>query len=229
LKKNVNIDIQPDIICSPCGYNGFYQLGICHYIKNNFYHENKTKLGFSSGSWVTLFMCLKNEYSTECIRRMFIHTKKSCLLTQLPNIFKSVISKYEYNDFNISKLYIGMTNIHKKNIYVHNEFLTLNDCIQCCIGSSFVPYVTYKEFIYFYKHKFVIDGGVYYKNYIKNIDKTKVLVINSSLFRENYKKRHEIFKGFIKPKCSLYDLYVKGYNNARKNHAYLKQYFHSDS
>jgi hypothetical protein len=229
LKKNITIDLKPDIVISPGGFNGFYQLGICHYIKNNFDYSNKKIIGFSSGSWAGLFLCLNHERTNECVRKIFSKIRDICPLHTMPAIFQKSIEDYDYSDFNISNLNIGMTNVHTKSIYVHNEFLTVKNCIDCCIGSSFVPYVTYKDFFYFYNHKCVVDGGFYYKNYLKTVDTNKTLVINYKLFRPKYNVHHRPFVGFVKPNRTLYQLYLLGYNNARNNHDYLKRYFHSDS
>jgi len=229
LKKNIKVDITPDIVLSPGGYNGFYQLGICHYIKNHFTLDDKKILGFSAGSWAGLFLCLNNEKSNECVKNIFKQINKCCPLHKLPGIFKRAIQTYNYSDFDIKNLNIGMTNVHEKKIFIHNKFLTIADCINSCIGSSFVPYVTYNDLVYFYKHTLVVDGGVYYKNFIKHIDTNKTLVINTKLFRPNYNKTGYIFMGFKKPKRSLYELYLLGYNNARNNHEYLNKYLHSGS
>jgi len=229
LKKNVSIDFKPDIIISPGGYNGFYQLGVCHYIKNNFEFSTKKILGFSSGSWAGLFMSLHNKHSNECIKNIFKQIDKCCPLPNMPGIFQNAIDKYNYSDFNIDKLHIGVTNVHSTTIEIHNQFLTIKDCTDCCIGSSFVPYVTYKDLFYFYKHKCVVDGGVYYKKYCDQIDENKILVINYKIFRPHFNKSKKLFVNFRKPKRSLYQLYLLGYKNAQLNHDYLQRYFHSVS
>jgi hypothetical protein len=229
LKKDVIIDFNPDIILSPGGYNGFYELGICHYIKNNFTFDDKKILGISAGSWAGLFLCLNKENSNECLKNIFKQINKCCPLHKMSSIFKKGIKKYKYSDFNISNLHIGMTDLFNKNMYIHKHFLSKDDCVKACIGSSFVPYLTYNDLLYFYNNKCVVDGGFFYKNYMKNIDKNKILVINSKLFRPNYNVKGDNYIGFKKPKMNLYDLYLLGYSNARNNHKYLKIYLHSDS
>ena len=106
--------------------------------------------------------------------------------------------------------------------------MNINDCTNSCIGSSCVPFVTYNDIFYFYNHKPVVDGGLCYKNYIKKINTDKVLIIKPSTFKKHNRYFKSIYS-FIKPKRSLYDLYINGYNDAKKNHEYLKKYFHSDS
>jgi hypothetical protein len=229
LKKDIIIDFKPDIILSPGGYNGFYELGICHYIKNNFTFDNKKIIGISAGSWAGLFLSLNKEHSNECVKNIFKQINKCCPLPKMPGIFKKAIETYKYSDFDMNNLHIGMTDLHDKNLYIHNKFLSIDDCIKSCIGSSFVPFVTYNDLLYFYNHKCVVDGGLFYKRYMKNIDKNKTLVINSKLFRPKYNVEGDDYIGFKKPKMNLYDLYLLGYNNARNNHDYLKNFFYSDS
>jgi len=122
LKKKIKVEFTPDIVLSPGGYNGFYQLGICHYIKNHFTFNDKKIIGFSAGSWAGLFLCLHKDKSNECVRNIFKQINKCCRLSKIPSILKNAIEKYDYSDFNIKNLNIGMTNVHKKNIYIHNDF-----------------------------------------------------------------------------------------------------------
>ena len=226
-RYNVDVDLKPDIIISPGGYTGFYQLGICHYIKNNFEYSNKKIFGFSAGSWAGIFLCLKHSLSNKCIRRIFKQTGYCCPLPKFPIYFKNSMARMKDSDFDLSNLYVGMTNINNKSMYIKNNFLNVHDCIQSCIGSSFVPLVTYNDIFYFYNHKSVVDGGLCYRKYIKTIDQDKILVISPSLFKTN--KKRTLIRGLFKPNRSLYDLYLLGYHNARKNHDYLAKYFHSDS
>jgi len=228
-KNKVNEIVEPDILIGPGGYRGFYQLGICHYIKNHFDYSKKKIVGFSSGSWASLFLCLDNKYSNECLRNVFKQFKYSCKLTKLPTVFRNAISKFNESDFNLSNLYVCMTNSTNNTLFIKNNFLNINDCTNSCIGSSFVPLVTYNDIFYFYNNKPVIDGGICFKNYIKKINQDKVLLIRPSTFKDKNPKYFVTIRGFIKPKTSLYHLYVLGYQNARKNHDYLKKYFHSDS
>ena len=50
-----------DIIIEPGGNYGFYTLGICHFIRNNYNIKNKKIIGFSSGSWNVIFLSIKNK------------------------------------------------------------------------------------------------------------------------------------------------------------------------
>ena len=111
----------PDIIISPGGRFGMYNLGICHYIKNNFNIENKKILGFSAGAWNSLFMCLKKEYINCIIKKAFKH--KDLKVSQLLNQIKNIVKEYKIEDFNIKNLYIAIS--HFNNLSIYNKFLTL--------------------------------------------------------------------------------------------------------
>lgn len=222
-----DLDVKPDIVIGPGGYNGFYQLGICHYIKNHFNYSDKKIYGFSAGSWAGLFLCLKKHKTNECIRKIFKNIKYTSTLPQISNSIKLSLAEFKDDDFNLSNLYVCMTQFNNNNLYVKNDFLSLNDCVNSCGASSFVPFITYNELFYFYNHKLVVDGGMCYNKCIKTIDTKKTLMITRYLFKK--KPHFKAFLGFKKPKMNLYDLYLLGYRNAQKNHDELKKYFHSDS
>jgi hypothetical protein len=212
-------NIIPDIVISPGGRYGMYSLGICHYIKNNFNIKNKKIVGFSSGSWNGLFMCMKKKYINSALREGFKINNVSIPIMLKKTI--NIVKKYTINDFNIKNLYIGSSHFNKHMIY--NKFITIDDVIRCCVSSSFVPFITYNDIIYFYKNKLSFDGGFYYKNYKKTLP-SSTLIISFRMFGRH--KNLNIFKEQLnKYKPTAYQLYIKGYHDAVKNHDYFKKYF----
>jgi hypothetical protein len=207
-----------DIVVGPGGRYGTYTLGVCHYIKNNFDISNKKILGFSSGSWNSLFMCMKKEYVTAALKRSFALSKEPIpiMLKKTVDIFKS----YSIDNFDIDNLYVATSSFNKTVIY--NKFLSLDEVIRCCTSSSFIPGITYKDIIYFYKQRPTIDGGLHYKKYIKTLT-PKTLVVNFKMFGR-YKHINMMKEQFKKYKPSAYFLYIKGYQDAKKNHAYFEKY-----
>jgi hypothetical protein len=222
LPYKVNNDIIPDIIICPGGRYGAYHLGICHYIKNNFNISNKKIVGFSVGSWNSLFMAIDNKYNNESLRKIFrIKSKK------IPDLLKKTkdsIECYTINDYNLKNIYIASTTIEGLTIY--NNFLTLDDVTRCCTASSFIPYLTYNDMFYFYKNKLSFDGGMYCKKYInsKKTSNPNPLVITYKMFGR-YENMNILKDLTNKTKPSSYQLYIKGYNDAIKNHEYLKSFF----
>lgn len=222
IKKNT-IYIEHDIVYDTGGYYGFYQLGIVHYIKNNFNYSDKTSLGISAGSWLSLFMCLDKEDTTIFLKKIFNNIDYICPIQKLPALFKNIINNIPYDKIDLKNMNILVTDINNLKMVIHNNFLSLEDAMNCCMASSFVPFVTYKDLFYFYKHKSCIDGGLFKKLYFKIKNPEKTLVIKYKMFGR-YNKYIPL-KPFIKPKRSLYELYLLGYHDASKNHSYLQKYF----
>lgn len=216
--------VDVDIVISPGGRYGMYNLGICHYIKNHFDIKNKKIIGFSAGSWNALFMSIKKEYMNDILRKTFKLNKDN-----LPNMLKkskNIVDEYNIEDFDIKNVYIGTSvcNLLCNQLVIHNNFLTIEDATRCCVSSSFIPFLTYNDLFYFYKNKLSFDGGLFYKKYIKTLSST-TLVIGFKMFgrHTNQKIYKELYK---KNKMSVYQLYIKGYHDASKNHKYFAKFLH---
>jgi hypothetical protein len=221
-KKNSQNKLNYNVVYNTGGYYGFYQLGVCHYIKNNFNYKDKSCVGISAGAWLSLFMNLDKEYTNAFLLKLFKNLNRTTPIYKLPSIFKSSAEPF-VNNISIKNINILVTNLSEVTYKIHNKFLSVNDIIECCTASSFVPFVTYKELFYFYNHKMVVDGGLFKKIYINEIDTDKTLIIKYDMFGRF--KQFKLFKCFRRPKYSSYELYLLGYKDASKNHAYLQKYF----
>jgi hypothetical protein len=213
--------IDADILIAPGGYKCIYTIGICHYIKNNFKQQIKSKkiIGFSGGAFAALLMRTSKEKANELLNCLFsLDSPRVSMPKFLNNIVDTLNKKFNYDDFDLSGTQIGVTT--SSGLKCYDTFLTMEDLTLCCKCSSFVPFVTQNEMFLVYKNHLTLDGGIYYKQ-LKNIKKEK-LVISSSMFGRYTKN---MLQGFYKPKCSYYQLYMYGYHDARKNHDMLKQYF----
>jgi len=211
-----------DIVISPGGRYGMYNLGICHYIKNNFDIKNKKILGFSAGAWNALFMSIKNEHMNDILRKTFKMNKDN--LSNMLKKSKNIVDKYNIQDFDIKNVYIGTSicNLFHNQLVIHNNFLTIEDVTRCCVSSSFIPFLTYNDLFYFYKNKLSFDGGLFYKKYIKTLPPT-TLVIGFKMFGRHTNQK--IYKElYTKNKMSVYQLYIKGYHDASKNHKYFENF-----
>lgn len=216
-----HIDIEPDIIYNTGGYYGFYQLGICHYIKNNFEYKNKIALGISAGSWINLFMSLDNNKSKDFLNNLFKKIPHDCPIYKLPKLFTYITQYYNYEDFDVSSINIAVTDMGERKMNIYNNFLTLDEIIRCCTASSFIPFVTYNDLFFFYKNKLSVDGGFYKRFYLNHIDASKTLIIKFNMFN---RFKWYPFISFFKPKHSFYELYTMGYNDAIKNRSHLEKY-----
>lgn len=223
-RKMKNHMFKPDIIIAPCGLYGLYNLGICHYIKNHFVLKNKKIAGISSGSFNAIFLCLNKNASKIMLKELF----------RLNNLFDKNIKSYAKNvlismnkNFKIDdikkdrELHIGLS--HPNDLVFYHDFKSMEQLMHCCMGSSFIPGLTHKSLIYFYEHRYTLDGAVWYKHYKKYINKEKTLVISPKIFNR-YGHQNIIYDSFFKKDFQLYQMYINGYHDAKKNHNYFKQY-----
>jgi hypothetical protein len=195
------------ISISPSGYFGFYTLGICAYIHEHYDTSNYLFTGTSSGAWNCFFMMLKNKKELSNMIRIIINndnykTKNSC---QILHILKKVLlNHYTTNDFDLQRLFIGVTTIQQTNIYT--DFESIQDALDCCISSSNVPFITGSIF-HRYRNAFSYDGIFSSSPYLS---KSSILHIHPNIWGQNEKLTFQLFK---KDCFNLQQLYEKGYQD----------------
>jgi hypothetical protein len=167
----INLDFKPDIIIKPAGRYGYYMAGICHYIKNHFDIRNKKILGFSAGAWSGLILSIKKEHMNMIISDFIQNTTDSDKINIMMKKIKNTFQKYPLSMYEIENLYIATTNLSKRELSVHHDFLSIEEITRCCEASSFIPGITYKDMFYFYQNNLSLDGGVLFKKFFKKIEK----------------------------------------------------------
>ena len=220
MKKKYKIPVcKADIILSPGGIKGPYNIGICLYLKNHFVLTDKKIVGFSSGSINNLFLALNKEKNNEFLKTLIKIKLNNDIKGFLKKTTQCIGSNFTEKDFDLTRVNIGVT--HSDGLHIYNNFLNLNDVLNCCISSSFIPLITYNDLLYFYKYKLSLDGGAFYKTYIKD---SQALLINHYMFKR-YKKNSISDIKILNPKnLNLYQMYLNGYNDARNNHSYFLRY-----
>jgi len=217
--------IQPlevDIILSPGGFKGIYMIGICHYVKTHFPIQEKSIAGFSCGSFNALFMRLNPELDHVFLRHLFAMDLRSSIHKLLTDTISTLHDHFDFEDFDLrQKTQMGVSTW--KGLELFHDFSSMQDLIACCKSSSFIPFVTQRDVLLFYKNKMTFDGGFCYKRIKKN-KKKETLLITSSMFGR-YKE--SMIAGVKRPKCSYYQLYLYGYRDAQKNHSFFEPYFKS--
>lgn len=76
----------------------------------------------------------------------------------------------------------------------------------------------------FYKSKLTLDGGVFYRDVKKK--EMETLFIDPVMFGRYKPSR---LAGLVTPTISMYQMYLNGYHDARKNHSYFERYFQDSS
>jgi hypothetical protein len=220
-KKKYKIpECDADIIFAPAGIKAPYNFGICHYLKNHFDLTHKKMVGFSSGSLINLLMTMEKEKTSEFLKKLMKIKLNDDIKAYLKKTIHTIQKEFTENDFNLNLLNVGVT--HSDGLYVYNNFSNLKDALECCTSSSFIPFITYKDLLYFYKYKLCLDGGVFYNAYKKK--KNDVLIINHYMFKRYKKTNVSNLNMFISKHINVYQMYLNGYNDARNNHDYFLKY-----
>lgn len=214
---------------TPGGLRGFYNLGTCVYIKENFDTSNYIYSGASAGAWNGLMMTYKHnphEFAMKILDSMNENNKlKSVYDTQL-YLKTQLLNKYKEEDFDLDRLMIGVTCIKETEIFtnIYTEFEDLEDAIDCCIASSSIPFIT-SMCESNYRDEISLDGGFSYDPYLS---KETVLEIgpdmwNDDRYLQQKSKRNDLYKMFFynNNNVNFYELYIKGYNEADANKEFL--------
>ena len=91
-----------------------------------------------------------------------------------------LLTNYREEDFDLSKLFIGVTTFKglRPNINIYSDFENLEDAINCCIASSHIPFVT-GGLTNKYNDLFSFDGG--FSNY-PYLNTSRIIHINPSIW-----------------------------------------------
>ena len=239
LKNNTFIQDKRLISISPGGYKGFYQMGICSFIKENYSNELRNYIfsGASAGAWNSLFMTFQKEHGTLVEKILDKNIKKQKNLQQTEYKLKELIlSSYNDADFDLNRLFIGVTTIndnYKLQTNIFSDFDNLEDAVDCCIASSHIPFIT-GSFTNKYHNMNTYDGGFSSYPYL-NVKKS-VLHISPNIWNEDKTNRKNIpifLKNiddyttiFSRNKYDFNELYNKGFTNAQKNKEFLDSIFY---
>ena len=220
------------ITVSPGGFKGFYLLGILTFIKETYETNDLIYSGASAGAWNSLFMCYKGNSFPFIYNLLDNNIKKSKSILELEYFIKyKLLSNYNDDDFDLNKLFIGVTTIQnlipRTNIF--SDFDTLEDAINCCVASSHIPFIT-GGITNKYHNMFTFDGGFSKYPYL---DRERLIHISPSMWnnadkvevntiKKNMKKYSEIFSI---SKNNLLELFDDGYYDAKKNKQYLDTIF----
>ena len=222
------------ITISPGGFRGFYMLGLCKYLKENYELKDYVFSGASAGAWNSLFLSLK-ENDDDFINYIFDidYTNVKSLQLIEENVKKAVLNNYKTEDFKLDKVYIGTT-VWKKfrfRTVIYNDFSDLEDAINCCIGSSHIPFVTGNLF-YKYRNLLTFDGGFSKYPYVDG--KYADVHITPSYWEDRKKNKlsqpanlniKDYTTLFSKKEHDLKIMYLQGYKDAKNNRHVLDSLF----
>jgi len=218
------------ISLSPGGYKGFYVLGICKFIKENYQLDNYVFSGASAGAWNSLMLCFKHDMNDIIKIILDSNLEKSSSIHEIEKSIKKIIlNKYTADDFDLNRLYVGVTIIdnYKTNTTIYSEFENLEDALESCIASSHIPLVT-GGLINFYRNIMTFDGGFSKYPYL-NTSKS-VLHIHPNMWNHfsNTTGKFNITDYttlFSKSKYPFHEMIHNGYVDSKKNKDILDKVF----
>ena len=113
LENNEILENKKIISISPGGYKGFYLSGVCSYIKENYDLTDYVFTGASAGAWNSLIMTYKKNTKKLIYDILDIDTNKKSL-PEIEYILKyKILKNYNTCDFDLDKLFIGLTTLDK--------------------------------------------------------------------------------------------------------------------
>jgi hypothetical protein len=248
-----NYKIPKKMICiSPGGFKGFYLTGIIAFIKDNYDISDYIFSGASAGSWNALILAFKGNVHTFLDKILGNKTKisKEEKINDFElNIKRKVLENFNNSEFELNKIYIGVTTIHPNGLriplkihddFLHNHknnsayfirtsifhnFTNLEDVLDCCIASSHVPLIT-GGLINKYRNYYTFDGGFSHYPYYDLI--TPDLIIKPDMWDIKKKtgfKIEDYTTLLNKEKYDFLQLYEQGYNDTLKNRDFLDKIF----
>lgn len=227
--ENILLKNKKIINIYPAGIQGFYEMGICTYIKNKFKIDNFIFSGASAGAWNSLLMSYKGNITVfnKLIFNINLNDTKSIYQLQL-KLKNEILNNFESHDFDFNKIYIGVSVFEnfKFNNYIFTDFESLEDALDCIIASSNIPFITGKLFLK-YKNRFCFDGGFNKDPFIHNPN--KIIEIHPGIFKNSDYKEQEVINlldpNLFKPNFNIINkLFNNGYDDALKNNNYIKKY-----
>ena len=220
------------ICISPGGLLGFYLWGTCSFIKDQYDLTEYRFVGASAGAWNALLMTYNKDDHVSLTLDILNGMDGKQNIHNIESSIQETLRGRDA-DFDLSRLNIGLTVIDHciprwKTV---DTFTDLADALDCCIGSSHIPWITggWKKT---YKNQSVLDGGLRYHAFVKKTN--PVLHITPTMWNAN---RDVSFLDTLcvsktgnpgktkKTKDAFFDLYLRGYQDALKNRATLDSIF----
>ena len=222
------------ISISPGGYKGFYELGVCKYIKQHYNLDNFLFSGASAGAWVSLVFCFKRDFSEIQDKVLDNSIAESKTMKGLENLIRNkILTHFTTDDFDLEKLYIGTTTIQNFKIKttIYHNFTGLEDALNCCRASSHIPLIT-AGIKNMYRNVLTFDGGFSKYPYLHNTEDT-ILHITPNIWKkdERVKKTTYLLRFtdyttlFSRDRYNFNDMIEEGYKDSKDNKEYLDSIF----
>lgn len=220
------------ISISPGGFKGFYQFGVCKFIKENYDLEDYVFSGASAGSWNSLALCYKGDISD--IQKVLLHSdiQKVKTIKNLKDVVKiNILKHFRSDEFDLHKLYVGTTAIenYQSKTIIYGGFDNLEDAVNCCIASSHIPLIT-GGIHNVYRNVLHYDGGFSKHPYLN--DEDIVIHITPTIWKGGDSKNNafrfsDYTTLFSRHNYSFGEMIEEGYNDSKQYKSCLDNIFNN--
>ena len=232
LDENEFIKNKKLISISPGGFKGFYMLGVCKFIKENYDLNDYIFSGASAGAWNSLLLCFNRdicEIQQKVLDNTLLRANK---LGHVENLLKQkMIESYTTTDFDLRRLFVGVTTYDKyrTNTTIFTGFDNLDDALNCCVASSHIPLIT-GGFTNIYRNTLSFDGGFSRYPYL-NTTKSVLHITPNIWFNDKSKSLSlsDYVKLFTNKEYNYMEMVEKGYKDSKINKKYLDDIFNIKS
>jgi len=177
-----------------------YTLGALAYIKTHIKPINYNFVGISGGTWCSLIYHFEKNISDHDFLWSILVGNKNYTVCMLNNNnmkeFQEIVAtnmKDRYKDRDISKLPLTIltTKIEKKfnNVKI-DKFNDINELIDYCLCSSYIPFISGKSAYRIYKNEKYIDGELFKNN--KHLLKNAIY-LDKNLWKRKFSWRERLY------------------------------------
>lgn len=211
-----------------------YSLGVIGYIKKHIPIENCKLTGVSGGSWCSLLYALEDDLSDpDKIWNSIIGYDDDFQLritNNMPEFHQKIETnlKLRYKDVDIQRLErynisLIATRYDNARMRFYNEkrtrFENINDFINFCSCSSYIPYLSGVLMCKEYDNKYYMDGDIF-KNRRLFISPYKTLNIDRHIWGRKFKMNNIVYSN----KNISRELFYQGWNDTEKHKDILLNY-----
>lgn len=204
---------------SPSGFVAPYQLGVCMYIKNNYNLKDTKFIGGSAGSWLSVYLASdinNNDLLYKFMPKFKDEFESATVTNKWKNVgyfLKQEIPKYIGNtDFIKSKtvlISVSKINTFKLKNEIVDNYDSLEDLMQLCYLSSFIPILS-GNYIPVYRNNKFIDA-----TFTKKENSKVDLLIYPTMWGRKFKFGDYV--GCSNNKVDFYSMLKNGYIDSIKN------------
>ena len=158
-----------------------YSMGVLGYIKKNIPIKNYNITGISGGAWCALLYTQEKDLSNhdylwdfsigKNVNKISFHNDIRTFQSNVEKNLKLRYSNIKMDSEELSKVSIVASNVvslfNIKN-EKRSKFEDINDLINYCLCSSYIPYISGNSFSRKYKDKYYIDGEIKNEKTIEN-------------------------------------------------------------